>query len=942
MSNLLKYVENFFNESKTPPHSNNPNNLLFPSSSLTTTNNTTNNTTNKTNTNNYKTTLTNQGYINTNINPQSNSSAVDLLRRRKEIKENLTEESQIKIFGDNHNFNLDLKVFGRSIFQNLILTATATSKSNYTTNGTLSDNNPMIIPIKCTWKRLKNETEISISNINTNSYIPTAEDIGYTILVEAVAVDRNLYGDLPLFAQFGPIEMDLNVKNTLELLLTSGGTKFSCFLYDSAEQAKKTDKELILVVNSNELRLCEVDYNGKEKDLERCKLHHFNPQILLNAKDTQRFLLRFFKFEAENKNNFNKKLSAENKNNNQNNINNLNSKNNFKSDSNNSIQKQNGGFSEEDLENFELEAKFTQEVRKEYDLIAMSKQCREIIYLLIQIFLIDEKIKNSKLFACANYNLLPQETKIGVTDLITEIKTLREENMVLIINMQYYENLNTNLRKEMKELEEEFQISLESINDSMRVNSISNNQNNNSNNSNFKKRNNNNNNYKNSSNENFIFNSNNNFSNSENFVCSKCSNFNSNSKNSIAMSISNNNNNKSTNNNSNYNPSQIIPKANSSNNYNNKINLRSSSTNVLNINNNTENYLDLKLKYDELKELNLNLISKEKALREENQDLVLRLEISKNSIEDLTNENKKLKENLNQSNSDLNSLNKNSQILVEQKNKLLLERENVEKEKQMLSKKNSELILKLEYLEKTLNMQEKNQSEINEKKIEDLNKKNENLNYEIKNLIIQRNLQISQKDNLTKEFEKIKNEKAKNDKAQKDLLQEIENLSEIIKEKEKVFITFNNEVEKYKNENKECKEKYEILEIEYDSLKKNLDKNFLNFNFKEKYNYEISNNKQANLLLESYDENNNSVYLNYNNNNINNKNSNDSIRYGNYNEINNNLHKITSEEFEEFEILRREKEESDALIMQLKSNSEAKDMEIASLKKLIDGLRGKK
>lgn len=62
------------------------------------------------------------------------------------------------------------------------------------------------------------------------------------------------------------------------------------------------------------------------------------------------------------------------------------------------------------------------------------------------------------------------------------------------------------------------------------------------------------------------------------------------------------------------------------------------------------------------------------------------------------------------------------------------------------------------------------------------------MNYEIKNLIIQRNLQTSQKDNLTKEFEKLKNEKAKFDNVQNYLEQEIENLKEIIKEKEKVLL----------------------------------------------------------------------------------------------------------------------------------------------------------
>jgi len=873
MSNLLKYVENLYNEAKSVASGNrstpeqipkSPNNAQNLQSNKTNTSNVINNY-NTSNYNNNNSVIQNKGYLNTNLNLNVNnsnntqsSSALDLFRKRKEIKENQNEESQITIFGSNPNFNLDLKVFGRSIFQNLILTATASSKSNYTTNGSLSENNPMIIPVKCIWKRFKNETEISISNINTNSYIPTAEDIGYTILVEAVPVDRSLYGDLPLYAQYGPIEMDLNVKNTLELLLTAGGTKFSCYLYDSVEQEKKADKELILYVNSTELRLCEVDYTGKEKDLERCKLHHFNPQILLNAKDTQRFLLRFFQFEDGKKTNFLRKTTEKNLNNN-----NITS----------NLKMQSSGFAADDEKNFQFEAKFTQEVRKEYDLIAMSKQCRELIYLLIQIFLIDEKIKNSKLFGCANYSLLPQDTKIGVTDLITEIKTLREENVVLINNVIYFENLNANLRKEMKELEEEFQSSLESINHSIRINTASDINYNNSNSMRSSNSNSNNIINKNSAtNFNNVYTSNkgnydNNISSksidSDSNFCSKCCSNNANNNNkTIAINFSNNtnnnynhisfpspnNNNTNNNNNNNYNN---IPKTNTntSGNNNNKINVRSSSS-TMGHSEVLGNYLDLKIKYDELKESNLNLVSKEKALREENQDLLLKLEISKNSLSELSVENKKLKENLNQASSDMVSVNKNSQVLLEQKNKFQLRSEAFEKENEMLMQKNSELSLKIEEMNKTQNLDAKNKFEINEKKIEELNKKNENLNYEIKNLIIQRNLLSSQKDNITKEFEKLKNEKAKFDKVQKDSQQEIDNLNEIIKEKEKVLITLNNEVELSKKTSKEIKEKYQLLEIEHISLKENFDKNFLNLN----NNYNRNNNN--NLLLESFDYNN--------------------------------------------------------------------------------------
>ena len=72
--------------------------------------------------------------INSQESSSNNNNTFDIYQKRKEIKENISEESIIKIFGENKNFTLDLKVFGRSIFQNLILTANAFVKLKLETN----------------------------------------------------------------------------------------------------------------------------------------------------------------------------------------------------------------------------------------------------------------------------------------------------------------------------------------------------------------------------------------------------------------------------------------------------------------------------------------------------------------------------------------------------------------------------------------------------------------------------------------------------------------------------------------------------------------------------------------------------------------------------------------------------------------------------------------
>ena len=49
--------------------------------------------------------------------------------------------------------------------------------------------------------------------------------------------------------------------------------------------------------------------------------------------------------------------------------------------------------------------------------------------------------------------------------------------------------------------------------------------------------------------------------------------------------------------------------------------------------------------------------------------------------------------------------------------------------------------------------------------------------------------------------------------------------------------------------------------------------------------------------------------------------------------------KISPEEYEEFDNLKKEKDENEALIMQLQSNNQAKDLEIKNLKMIIDSLK---
>lgn len=325
----------------------------------------------------------------------------------RNTKTTFENEDKIKISG-NFSFFFDFRVIGKSIFQNLVITAAGYIFNEF--------KEKEVIPLKYIWKRVNGQSIRYMEEINSNSYIPTAEDIGHIIQLEAYSLEQNTE---VAYASFGPINLDDDMKNTLELLLSAGGTKFSCFSYNVKENQKDKDKEIILYVNASEIKLTETFFDGSEKVLEQIKYHSTNPRIKLHPFDTKRLTVSVFEYD----------LSSQGKN-----------------------------CASSDL--------ISERLKSEYNLVAMSKQCRELIYLLIQCFVIDEKLKNNKLFSSVNYNVLQFDSKIGILDLITELKALREENYILLNNNLFLEKDNLNLKKEMADLEMDTQITLQAIKNS--------------------------------------------------------------------------------------------------------------------------------------------------------------------------------------------------------------------------------------------------------------------------------------------------------------------------------------------------------------------------------------------------------------------------------------------------------------------------------------------
>lgn len=637
----------------------------------------------------------------------------------REININLIEEKKVKYIKKSEAFDLNFQVHGKTIFQNLVLTAQASINSE-------------IIPIKCIWKRVNNETVIIIKDINSFSYMPTAEDIGYIIEVEVKSLDNP--GDTAI-AQYGPIEMDKDMKNAIELLLTSGQTHFSCRLFDSVEQEKVPNKEFMLYLLNDEIKLVEIDYNRKETLLEKCRYSPSNPIVKLNPNDITRFTMKFMEYNVDNN----------------------------------------------DADDF------SRKVKSEYNLVAMSKQCRELIYLIIQFFLIDERVKNNKIFSMINYNNLPPETKAGITDLITQLKTLNEENEIMLKNIKCLENCNRKLNNDLRNLEEDFQITLEQINGSNLH---------------------------------------------------------------IEEDIEKN--------------SQLK-----------KANIQKNG-----INNNISDS-EWKKKYDDINNAYKALKAQEKAFKEEKKEFLLNEEISKNLLEKNKNEIKDLKEKLEKADGDLKIFFNNYNTLNEQNTKIISENEKLTKENEELKNE----IEKNKTSQDVINEIAKLKEEIEKK-----TKQNETLQYENKNLIIQRNLLNTQKSDLFQQFEKIKKEKEEIGNSLKLEKTEKEKLLKAQRENDSMLEdTMKNKDQLTKDYN-DLKNTHDLLKIDFQNLQEKLDK---------------LNENNLNLSMST--------------NNI----------------------KISPDEFEEYDQLRKEKDESDALIMQLRSNNEAKDLEIQNLRMIIDSMKAK-
>ena len=666
-----------------------------------------------------------------------------------EIKFNIEEQKKVIYVKKAETFDLNLQISGDSILQNLILTAKAS-------------HNGEPIPIKCQWRRVRTENErMNIKNINSFSYMPNAADIGFWIEVEVESLDD--MNDIAI-AKYGPIIVDNEIKNIITELLSY---EKKCFNLKSCNE-KLNNKNFILDLGKREIKLINFDQRGNKNILERCKYSQVNPSLELSNTNVTKFKISFIQFNNSN-DNINYNESA----NNSDNI---------------------SLFTEVENEDiYESELK----IKNEYEFFAMSKQCRELIYIIIQYNAINIKIRNNKIFRASNYNNLSPEIKNGIVKLIGDLKIHKEQNTIMLKNIKYLEYVNKQLNEEYSTLEDNYKITMDKINGrDPHYRAMSNG--------------------------------------------IKYQDY-----------LSNNNNN----------------------------------------NNNNLDEDEWKNKYNELKTNYNTLLAKEKAIDEEKLLLVNKDNKNLKSIEKNNKEIADIKNKNSIYEKELESYKKNLSIINDDKIKIKNNCDDLEKEIKSLKEKNNLLLSKMN--NNSNNNNEKIKMEINE-----IKKNNENLNYENKNLIMQKNMLTNQKNDLVKEIEKIKKEK--------------ENL---IKDINSIKSQKNNNSNNKKKDNKiieELKKQNDDLENEYNKIKDNYQYLVLeNINLKEMYEKTNKNQNKVNMSTISA----NTSMMGY---------------------------QISPEEYEEYDNLRKNKDENEALILQLKSNNQAKEVEKQELKEILKNLTGKK
>ena len=361
--------------------------------------------------------------LNLSSNPESTSfNDPPKYSNENEIKFNFSEQKNVQYIKRASSFNLILQISGKTILQDLIITAKASNNKGDPT------------PIKCQWRRFKSEAEKkNLKNINSFSYMPNAQDLGFYIEVEVENLDN--LNDIAI-ARYGPISIDRESEITIEEMINYEKKSFNIISCND----KIKNKNFILELGKREIKLYNKDQKGKKNVLERCKYSLVNPYLELSNTNVNKFTISFAQLNSSDINN---------------NINNINLESNSNTSNNVSFYTE--------VDNSDIYSSDIK-IKNEYEFFAQSKQNRELIYIIIQYNLLNIKLRSCKIFRAANYNVISSEIKNGILKLIGDLKIQKEQNTILQKNINYLEYVNSQLNEECTTLEENCKITMDKIN----------------------------------------------------------------------------------------------------------------------------------------------------------------------------------------------------------------------------------------------------------------------------------------------------------------------------------------------------------------------------------------------------------------------------------------------------------------------------------------------
>lgn len=181
-----------------------------------------------------------------------------------------------KISGSS-NFSLSISIQGELPYHTSVISINTHSKTN----------KKDILGATYKWYRFHDSTTYHLPDISSNTYILSPTDIGYSLKAEISSKEEGFEGTS--FVEFPIIKLDPATRNTLEGILTAGGSSFPAVL---AQHAENPYKDFNILLTSDVLRIVRTS----DQKFLKTGYSLSNPRVEIHSKDQS---LVCFRFEEE-------------------------------------------------------------------------------------------------------------------------------------------------------------------------------------------------------------------------------------------------------------------------------------------------------------------------------------------------------------------------------------------------------------------------------------------------------------------------------------------------------------------------------------------------------------------------------------------------------------------------------------------------------------------